>query len=183
MASSKAYIKGFFDNIRERIEDRAEENLREALPMLAFIMHGYAQEALKKAKKRSMTGNFINSFGIALYRDGKFIAAGTTNDEEGRDPIHVTLAAGDVFVQKTMRYEGRRQFHTFVAPEGSQNIFANEEVLRWLQRYPPTKKKGFSFRAVTVVDYAESLGGSTVLLRLADDIEGMGGIISEFNLG
>lgn len=183
MASSKSYIKGFFDNIRERIEDKAQENLEEMLPMLAFIMHGYAEEEMKKHKARSMTGNFINSFGIALYKDGVFVAVGTTHDEEGKAPIQVTLASGDTFRKGRKRYEGRKQFHTFKAPEGTHKFFANEEVLSWLSKYPPTRKKGFSFRAVSVVDYSDSVGGTQVLLRLADDIESAGGFVSEFNLG
>jgi len=181
--TSKGNIKGFFENIHREVEDRAEKNLKDMLPTMAFLMHSYAQDALRQARKSSMTGNFINSFGIALYRDGKFIAVGTTHDEEGKDPIRVTLASGDTFEQWEDRYEGRKQFHRFTATEGTQRIFANEAVVSWLRRYPPSKKKGFSFRAVSVVDYAESIGGDTVLLRLADDIEKSGGIISEIHLG
>ena len=176
-------IKGFFDGVSERLAERAEDNLVQMLPTLAFLMHSYAKEELKKHKKSSMTGNFINSFGIALYKDGKFVAVSTTHDEEGKSPIQVTLASGDTFRQGRKRYEGRKQFHTFEAEEGTHNIFANVEVLNWLKRYPPTKKKGFSFRAVSVVDYADVVGGDNVLLRLADDIEGAGAIVNEFHLG
>lgn len=181
--SSKAYIKGFFDNVRERIEERAEENFIQMLPMLAFLMHSYAEEALKKARKSSMTGNFINSFGIALYKDGRFVAVGTTHDEEGKNPIQVTLASGDTFRKGRKRYEGRKQYRKFTPTEGTHRFFANQEVINWLSRYPPTRSKGFSFRAVSVVDYSESVGGDKVLLRLADDIERSGGLISEFHLG
>lgn len=176
-------IKGFFDNVEKRLAERAEDNLRQMLPNIAFIIHGYAKEALKQAKKSSMTGNFINSFGVALYKDGKFVAVGTTHDEEGKSPVRVTLASGETFERWSTRYEGRKQFHAFTAPEGTSHIFANEEVVNWLRRYPPTKKKGFSFRVVSVVDYAKSLGGENVLLRIADDIESAGGIINEFRLG
>jgi len=183
MASSKSYIKGFFDNIRERVEDRAEKNLRESLPMLAFLMHEYALEEMKKNKKSSMTGNWINSFGIALYRDGRFVAVATSHDEEGQTPVHITLAAGDTFNQWEVRYDGKKQFHAFTATQGTEHFYANEEVIEWLQKYPPTRKKGFSFRAVSVVDYTDIVGGEKVLLRLADDFENMGGIVTEYNLG
>lgn len=175
-------IKGFFDNVREQVEARAEKKLTQQLPLLSFLMHEYAEEALKKNKKSSMTGNFINSFGVALYKDGRFIAISTTHQEEGKTPIQVTLASGDTFRKGRKRYGGSKQFHRFKAPEGTQRIFANQEVVSWLKRYPPTRKKGFSFRAVTVVGYADTVGGSTVLLRLADDIDKSGGIVSEFHL-
>ena len=178
-----ANIKGFFDNMRARVMSRAEENLKQALPMLADMMHDYALEELKRNKKASMTGNFINSFGIALYKDGKFIAVATTHDFEGQSPIRVTLAKGDTFKEGEIRYDGRQQFHSFSAPTGEHRIYANEEVLGWLRRYPPSKKKGFSFRAISVVDYSENVGGRQVLLRIADDIENYGGIITQFNLG
>lgn len=176
-------IKGFFYARKNWIMDKFQSRLTDNLPILAEMMHEYAEEELKKNKKSSMTGNFINSFGVALYRDGKFVAVGTTHDIEGDSPTQVTLASGDTFAKWRMRYEGRKQFHTFVATEGTHRFYANEEVLRWLSRYPPSKKEGFSFRAVSVVDYAKTVGGETVLLRLADDIENRGGVVSEFHLG
>ena len=178
-----ANFKGFFDNLRERVMSKAEKNLKQALPILADMMHDYALEELKRNKKASMTGNFINSFGIALYKDGKLIAVGTTNDIEGQQPIRVTLAKGDTFEEGEIRYDGRQQFHDFSAPAGEHRIFANQEVLGWLRRYPPSRKKGFSFRAISVVDYSEDVGGRQVLLRIADDIEHYGGTITQFNLG
>lgn len=176
-------IKGFFNNLYERIEERAQENLIKSIPFLVDIMHDYAEQEMKKLKKSSMTGNFINSFGIALYKDGNFVAVGTTNDIEGESPTQVTLAQGDTFKKWRPRYDGRTQFNTFTAPTGTHRFFANAEVINWLKRYPPTKKKGFSFRVVSVVDYADRVGGTQVLLRLADDIENYGGIISQLNLG
>lgn len=181
--ASHANIRGFFDNVRERIEERAQQNYVNALPFIADIMHDYAVQEMKKMKKTSMTGNFINSFGIALYKDGQFVAVGTTHDIEGEDPIQVTLASGDIFRKGRRRYDGRKQFRTFYDAEGSQKIFANQEVVKYLQRYPPTKKKGFSFKIVSVVDYSELVGGHQVLLRIADDMENYGGEIMQFNLG
>jgi len=176
-------IKVFFDGIRKRIDDRAEQNFIESLPMLAGILDDYAREELKRRKKASMTGNFVNSFGIALYRDGKFVAVGTTSDVEGTGPIQVTLAKGDAFLANRSRYDGRWQFHDFVAPEGTKRIFADQEVVKYLQRYPPTRKKGFSFRVATVVDYSDSVGGREVLLRFENDMEGYGGEVIRINLG
>jgi len=161
---------------------KVEERLTENLPIIADMMHEYAEEELKKLKKSSMTGNFINSFGVALYKDGKLVAIGTTHDIEGESPTQVTLASGDTFTKWRMRYTGKMQFHTFTAPEGTHRFYANEEVLRWLSRYPPSKKKGFAFRVVSVVDYSDKIGGDTVLLRVADDIENNGGVVTEFHL-
>ena len=175
-------VTGYFKTIRERVEKRAQENLIQALPMLADIMHDYAEQELKKRKKSSMTGNFINSFGIALYKDGKFIAVGTSHDIEGQSPTQVTLANGDTFAKWRMRYDGRMQFHPFTAATGTHRFYANEEVLKWLRSNPLTRK-GFGFRVVSVVDYTDLVGGTEVLLRIADDIEDYGGHILRYNLG
>ena len=180
---TRSNIKGFFYAKKRQIKDKFQQRLTENLPVIAEMMHDYALEELKRRKKSSMTGNFINSFGVALYRDGKFVAVSTTHEIEGDTPTQVTLANGDTFTKWRRRYGGRMQFHTFVAHEGTHRFFANEEVLRWLSRYPPTKKEGFSFRAVSVVDYSESAGGDRVLLRVADDIENRGGVVTEFHLG
>ena len=176
-------IKGAFYWAEQTIRKNAEERLIGMLPEIAELLHTYALEEMSRLKKSSMTGNFINSFGVALYKDGKFVAVGTTHDIEGDSPTQVTLASGDTFTKWRMRYEGRVQFNTFVAPEGTHRFYANEEVLSWLKRYPPSNKKGFSFRVVSVVDYAESVGGDNVLLRIADDVEGRGGVITQFHLG
>lgn len=183
MAGQTANIKAFFDNTLERVTNKAEENLKKTLPWLSGFLHDYAVEEMKKNKMRSMTGNFINSFGVALYRDGKFVAMATTNQEEGSEPIQVTLASGDTFLAGSMRYEGRKQYHTFTAPDGTRRILANEEVVRWLKHRRPTKTKGLSMCAVSVVDYSRSVGGDRVLLRLAEDVENMGGDVKTFNLG
>lgn len=180
---SHSNIKGFFYWAERKIKQKAEERLKGMLPTIADMLHDYAMEEMKKAKKSSMTGNFINSFGVALYRDGQFVAIGTTHDIEGDTPTQVTLANGDTFTKWRLRYEGRMQFHTFVAKEGTHRFYANEEVIRYLQRYPPSKKAGFSFRCISVVDYSSSVGGDRVLLRIADDIENKGGVVTEFNLG
>jgi len=176
-------IKGFFYWADKRIKNNAEKRLIDFLPVIADKLHDYAIEEMKNQKKSSMTGNYINSFGVALYRDGKFIAVGTTHQIEGDTPTQVTLASGDTFLKWQTRYEGRMQFHTFTATEGSHRFFANEEVLKWLRRYPPSKKQGFAFRCVSVVDYSSSVGGQKVLLRIADDIENKGGVVTEFHLG
>lgn len=181
--ASHSSIKGFFYAKKKQMEKRLQDRLVDNLPVIAEMLHEYAEEEMKKRKMSSMTGNFINSFGVALYKDGEFVAVGTTHDIEGESPTQVTLASGDTFRKWQMRYEGRMQFHSFTATEGEHRFYANEEVLRWLQRYPPSRKKGFSFRVVSVVDYSESVGGDTVLLKIADDLENRGAIVSEFHLG
>lgn len=176
-------FKGFFYGLKKRAMNKAEARLTGNLTIIADLMHDYAEEEMRKQKKSSMTGNFINSFGVALYKDGKFVAVATTHDIEGESPTQVTLASGDTFAKYRQRYSGRMQFHTFTATEGVHRFFANEEVLRWLKRYPPSRKEGFSFRCVSVVDYSESVGGDNVLLRVADDMESKGGVVTEFHLG
>lgn len=183
MASSRTNIKGFFYKAKNTVMKRFEQRLMENLPKIAELLHDYAEQELKARKMSSMTGNFINSFGVALYKDAQFVAVGTSHDIEGESPTQVTLANGDTFARGRMRYEGRMQFHSFTAPTGTHRFFANQEVIKWLQRYPPSKNEGFSFRVVSIVDYAEEVGGKEVLLRVADDIEGNGGVITQFQLG
>lgn len=155
-----------------------------SLPGVMQQVRRYAYEKMEELKKSSMTGNYINSFGIAIYRNGDFIACATTNDLEGKDPIQFTLAEGDKFFAKQERYDNTEQEDTFTAPEGSmRHIFAHEEVVRWLRRYRPRvskNKDSLAYRIVTVVDYAKMVGGDKVLLQIADDIEGRGGDIREF---
>lgn len=173
-------FKAVFQKVGKRIVDKAEKRMIEGLPSVAATLRDYALEVMKQMKLRSMTGNYINSFGIALYRDGKFVAVATSHDIEGQSPIQMTLAKGDVFESYQFRYEGRWQFHDFQAPEGDHRFYAHTEVLRWLKRNPPSRKKGLSYRVVTVVDYAKAVGGDVVLLQLANDVQMKGGIISEF---
>ena len=64
---------------------------------------------------------------------------------------------------------------------GNKNIWADEEVLKWLNRYPP-RTKGFSYRIVSIVDYAkylESKGKVNVLSQLRDELAAMGGNVSD----
>ena len=184
MATRRSNIKQVFDNLRKNAYNKAQREMTKGLPYVMEEVLQFARETMEELNKSDMTGNYINSFGIAIYRDGEFIACATTNDILGDDPIQVTLASGDVFESGRQRYDGSIQEKPFRAPEGSTHrIMANEEVVRWLRHYPPRAKKGQSslaYRVVTVVDYAKMLGGDKVLMRLADDIEGRGGDIREF---
>lgn len=180
---TKLGFKQVFENLHKRAYNKAQLEMTKSLPYVVNEIHQYARETMESLKKSDMTGNYINSFGIAIYRDGEFIACATTNDIEGNDPIQVTLANGDRFERGRIRYDGTEQKNTFKAGEDSNHrIYANQEVVRWLRAYPPTKKKtpSLSYRIVTVVDYAKMVGGDKVLMKIADDIEGRGGNIREF---
>lgn len=184
MATGRLNIKQFFDNVRKNAYNKAQREMTRGLPRAMEVLHTFAREKMAELKKSDMTGNYINSFGIAIYRNGEFIACATSNDIEGSNPIQMTLVTGEKFPKGRTRYDGGVQQHTFNAPDGSmRHIFANEEVVRWLRRYPPRVRKdkdSLSYRVVTVVDYAKMLGGNIVLLKLADDIESRGGDIREF---
>jgi len=173
-------FKAVFENIKKKAVDMAEKKMIQTMPSVAETLRDYALDTMKSLGKRSMTGNYINSFGIALYRDGKFVAVATTHDIEGKSPIQMTLAKGDTFESQQWRYEGRWQFNDFQAPEGEHRFYAHTEVLRWLKANPPSKKKGLSYRVVSVVDYTKMLGGDTVLMQLAYDVQTKGGIIEQF---
>ena len=186
-APRRGNIKKVFDNLRKNAYNKAQREMTKGLPYVMEEVRRFAYETMEELKMGSMTGNYINSFGIAIYRNGEFIAYATTNDLEGKDPIQVTLAEGDKFPARAERYEGDERLETFEAPEGSmRRILANEEVVRWLKRYRPRvsrNKESLAYRVVTVVDYAKAVGGDKVLMRLADDIEGRGGDIREFRFG
>ena len=177
-------VKQVFDNIRRNAYNKAQREMTAGLPLVMDEVHQFAREKMWELQKSDMTGNYINSFGIAIYRDGEFIACATTNDIEGSDPIQVTLASGDKFEKGRTRYDSTVQKSTFKARLGSMHrIMANEEVVRWLRAYPPrVSKKGpsLSYRIVTVVDYAKMVGGDKVLMMIADDIESRGGDIRYF---
>lgn len=182
-AATRANIRQVFDNLRKNAYNKAQREMTKGLPYVMDEVHQFAREKMAELKKSDMTGNYINSFGIAIYRDGEFVACATTSDIEGNDPIQVTLANGDRFPEGRMRYDNSEQGRTFKADGGMRRILANEEVIRWLKRYRPKVSKGkpsLAYRVVTVVDYAKMLGGDKVLLQLADDIESRGGDIREF---
>lgn len=180
----RSNIKVVFDNLHKKAYNKAQLEMTKGLPYVMEMVHDYARETMEELKKSDMTGNYINSFGIAIYRNGDFIACATTNDIEGEDPIQVTLANGDKFQKGRERYDHNTQEHTFTAPESSmRRIMANDEVVKWLRRYPPRvskNKDSLSYRIVTVVDYAKMVGGNKVLLRIADEVESLGGDIREF---
>lgn len=181
LRTRKANIKGVFDRMKKRATDIAAKEMAEALPYAVITISDIVHEVMESKGFSSMTGNYVNSFGIALYRDGKLIAVATTADVESKEPLMLTLAEGDKFKKGWVRYDGETQQYTFKAGEDSTHrILANEEVIRWMRRYSPTRKKGLAYRIVTVVDYAKKIGGSEVMLRLADEIESQGGDIREF---
>ena len=183
MAVRRSNIKQVYDNLRKNAYNKAQREMLRALPSVMSEIHDFARETMEELKMSDMTGNYINSFGIALYRNGRFVGCATSNDIEGESPIQLTLAEGDKFLKGRQRYDGSTQEHTFKAPEGMRHILADAEVVRWLSRYAPRVKKGqesLAYRVVTVVDYAKMLGGNKVLLQIADDIEGRGGDIRAF---
>ena len=183
MAVRRSSIKQVYDNLRKNAYNKAQREMLKALPSVMSEIHDFAREKMSELKKHDMTGNYINSFGIALYRNGRFVGCATSNDIEGESPIQVTLAKGDQFPKERRRYDGQIQQFNFIAPEGMRHILADAEVVRWLSRYAPRVKKGqdsLAYRVVTVVDYAKMVGGNKVLLQIADDIESHGGDIREF---
>lgn len=183
-APRRSNIKEVFDNLRKNAYNKAQREMTASLPSVMRTVHQYAREIMGELKLSDMTGNYINSFGIAIYRDGEFIACATTNSIEGKEPIHMTLASGETWPVGRGRYDGDVQQHRFTAPEGSmRHILANQEVVSWLRRYRPRvnkKESSLAYRVVTVVDYAKMVGGDRVLMRLADNIESRGGNIREF---
>jgi len=179
-ATKKANIKAFFKDIEHEFMNRAQVLATRQVYPIAAKVTAYAEEVMKRYGVSSMTGNYINSFGVAVYRDSRLVAIATSSDVTGESPLRVTLVEGEWYAKGKPRYDGGEQKRSWRAAEGSHAFFADDEVVRWLNRYPPTRKKGFSYRVVTVVDYAKTLGGDVVLMRLADELESLNGELRSF---
>jgi hypothetical protein len=177
MASSgKKYFKHQFDRIGKRAEKKAEVKLRESLDILL-------QMAFQELSGfRSLTGNLVNSLGVALYKDGKCLEAHGSIEITGKRPVRATLKNGEMF-SEPFTYNGDILLNPIPKTDwvGTKNIWADVEVLKWLNRYPP-RTKGFSYRIVSIVDYAkylEAKGKVNVLSQLRDELAAMGGKISD----
>jgi len=169
-----------FENIRKRAEKKAEEKLRESL--MPLLQQAYSElEGF-----RPLTGNLNNSLGVALYKDGKCIEAHGSIEITGKRPVRPTLKNGDIFWEP-VTWNGNHLDGPIAKMDwvGDKNIWADTEVLRWLERYAPTKK-GFSYRIVSIVDYAkylETKGNVNVLSNIIERLRAMGADINDLNFG
>lgn len=180
MASS-AEIRHVFQNVQKRCYDTAQMRLTEQLPTIMDMARRYAQ-AYQHGEFGNMTGNWLNSFGVAIYREGRPVAVANMSSAEVDGPIRTTLIYGDIFDAGMQRYDETYQLEDFEPEKGAaEQVFYNEEVLSWLGR-TWTKHKGFSFRVVTVTEYHVETA-RRVLLQLSNDMEVRGGNIWQFNLG
>lgn len=164
--------------------DTAQKRLIEQLPSVMSALHDYVRDEQQKGNFGDMTGNWINSYGVALYRDGKCVAIANMSGEE-RNPIRTTLIDGDWFRSGERRYDGSTQKYTFEIDGdfykgAAGQTFYNEDVLEWLG-HTRVKGKGFSFRVVTITEYRKN-EARQALLRLSDEIESRGGNIWQFHL-
>ena len=182
---SRIQTRNVFKNVQKRCYDTAEKRLISQLKGVMSALHDYVLDEQQNANFGSMTGNWINSFGVAMYRDGRCVAVANMSDEED-SPIRVTLINDDVFEQGKMRFDKSTQEHDFVVGYSasrmgsSSQYFSNEEVLRWLSR-SWTKRKGFSYRIVSVTEYHKP-EARRALLRLSNEIESKGGNIWRFHI-
>lgn len=178
-------IREVFKRVQQRCMNTAQRRLVENLPAMMEHIHEYAVNHQKAAQFSDMTGNWINSFGVALYRDGKLVAVSNMSGEVD-EPIRTTLIDGDVFRRGQHRFDDTYQRTTFEIDgdehQGSSSQYmANEEVLRWLSR-SSQRTEGFSFRVVSVAEYHKD-AAKRVLLQMSGEIEAYGGNIWQFHLG
>lgn len=180
MATGKLQFKHVFDDMKKRAEAKAEKELRKSLmPLLEMAyseLKGY----------RPLTGNLNNSLGVALYKDGKCIEAHGSIEITNKRPVRPTLKNGDLFWEP-MTWNGNHLDGPIAKMDwvGSRNFWADVEVMNWLNRYAPSKK-GFSYRIVSIVDYAkylETKDNVNVLSELMERLKSMGGDIRELNFG
>lgn len=174
-------VKVVMKNVQDKLMNTAFRRLREQLPAIMSAANDYARD---EQTFGDMTGNWINSFGVALYRDGKCVAVANMSGEED-NPIRTTLIDGDWFQSGERRFDGSVQQQTFEI-DGKKNkgaadqVFYNEEVLAWLS-HSWTNQKGFSFRVVSVAEYHKQ-EARVALLRLSDEMESRGGNIWRFHM-
>jgi hypothetical protein len=183
--SSSGDIRHFFQNVQKRVENTAQRRLTEMLPGIMSALHDYVKDEEANGNFSDMTGNWINSFGVAAYRDGRCFAIANMSGEENA-PIRTTLIEGDWFKKGERRFDKSTQKRTFEIDGNkyhgaADQVFYNEEVLAWLGR-TRTTRKGFSFRVVTVTEYHRP-EARKALLRLSDELEQKGGIIWNFHIG
>lgn len=162
----------------------AQRRLTDQLPGIMSALHDYVKDEERKGNFSDMTGNWVNSFGVALYRDGRCFAVANMSGEEN-SPIRTTLIEGDWFKKGTRRFDSSTQQRTFEIDGekyrgASDQVFYNEEVLSWLSR-TWTRRKGFSYRIISVTEYHRQ-EAKQALLRLSDEIESKGGNIWQFHL-
>lgn len=185
MVRQTVNIRHFFKNVQKRCYSTAQLRLREQLPAIMEMAKEYALNHQHSAFG-NMTGNWINSFGVCLYRDGKAVAVANMPTAGVESPIRVTLIEGDQFKRGTQRYDKTYQLRTFDIDgekyKGTaEQVFYDEEVMNWLRR-TSTRQKGFSLRVVSVAEYQKDTA-RRVLLQLSNVIESKGGNIWQFKLG
>ena len=184
MASRNSFETAF-KNVQKKCMNAAQRKLTEQLAGVMSALHDYVRDEQQKGNFGDMTGNWINSFGVAAYRDGRCFAIANMSGEEDA-PVRTTLIDGDWFKKGEHRFDGSTQQYTFEIDGehykgAADQVFYDEEVLAWLSR-SRTRTKGFSLRVVTVTEYHKQEAKSA-LLRLGDEIESKGGNIWHFNLG
>lgn len=176
-----AAIRHAFQNVQKRCYDTAQRRLSEQLPYIMDMAREYARNH-QQGDFGDMTGNWLNSFGVAIYREGRPVAIANMSSADVDAPIRTTLIHGDIFDAGMQRYDETFQLNDFEPEEGTEEqVFYNEEVVSWLSR-TWTKSKGFSFRVVTVAEYHIDTA-RRVLLQLSNEMEARGGYIWQFNLG
>ncbi len=183
--ATTSQIQAVFKNVQKRCENTAQRRLTEQLPAIMSIAYDYATNYQHSAFG-NMTGNWLNSFGVALYRDGHLVAVANMTSAGADVPIRTTLITGDWFKRGAKRYDNTYQMRTFEIDGNkyqgaADQVFYNEEVISWL-RHTWTRQKGFSMRLVSVTEYKKDTA-RRVLLQLSNVIESSGGNIWQLNLG
>lgn len=177
-------IRDVFNNVAKRCYNTAQRRLTDQMPAIMDMARQYAL-AYQHGDFGNMTGNWLNSFGVVLYRDGRPVAIATMADAGVDGPIRTTLITGDWFKRGEHRYDDTYQRVTFEVDgekyKGTaEQVFYDEEVQAFLSR-TRTNAKGFSYRVVSVAEYHRD-AASRVLLQVGDEMEARGGNIWQFNL-
>ena len=183
-SSVNAQMKNIITNLENKAVSIAEQELRGGID--ALLMAAY--EELKGFQ--NLTGNAVNSLGVALYHDGALLEVHSSVDLTGKRPIRTTLKSGDIF-NEPMTYDGNKLNYPIGGHHpkrdwvGDRNFWADEEAIAWLNSNPP-RKRGFAYKIVSAIDYAKYLEAKekvNILSQLHDELEAMGADVSDLNSG
>lgn len=165
-----------FRRMQERADAIIEERLTEQLPNLIAL-------ALKHAEIRSVTGNTMNSYAVALFHDRQFVGFYSSYLALGKAPTRVTLQKGERY--DLPYYWGGDAATGYTAPTGDRSYWGQEEAEDFIGTHFPSKN-GWAYILVAAVDYAkylETRGTATVLGGLQNELEGRGSNVSDIKFG
>lgn len=124
--------------------------------ILNTIMIPFADRMRREAENmrigigHNMTGNTVNSYGAAVYHNGKMVWDSYSTTKR---PLRRKLSGGERFYARNIRWDGDIQEHTFTAEVATNGSTEAERSIAFLRSYQATTK-GFEAVICNGVEYA-----------------------------